>query len=197
VPGRDLANTFSSLRANDLVWNYVVNNYLEGRPPPAFDLLFWNGDSTNLPGPMYAWYLRNTYLENNLVVPEQVSVCAAPWTWVGSRRRLTCSRHARITSFLEGRVRFRQALTGVAEGELEFVRGHGAHRRHDQFGGKESGANYWISQQTPLPERADDWFDLAQEMPGSWWIHWDAGVRVCRRRGGRPWWLTAASNSAD
>ena len=64
MKGGDLAATFSFLRANDLVWNYVVGNYLKGETPPAFDLLYWNSDSTNLPGPFYTWYLRNTYLEN-------------------------------------------------------------------------------------------------------------------------------------
>jgi polyhydroxyalkanoate synthase len=69
MKGQDLASTFSFLRPNDLVWNYVVGNYLKGETPPPFDLLYWNSDSTNLPGPFYAWYLRNTYLENNLVKP--------------------------------------------------------------------------------------------------------------------------------
>ncbi len=63
MPGLELGNTFTGLRPNDLVWNYVVSNYLEGKSPPAFDLLYWNGDSTNLPGRMYAWYLRNMYRE--------------------------------------------------------------------------------------------------------------------------------------
>ncbi len=76
--GVEFANTFSFLRPNDLVWNYVVENYLKGHTPPPFDLLFWNGDCTNLPGPMYAWYLRNTYLENKLRVPDALTVCGEP-----------------------------------------------------------------------------------------------------------------------
>ncbi|MEO8121140.1 MAG: class I poly(R)-hydroxyalkanoic acid synthase, partial [Rhodoferax sp.] len=75
MKGQDLASTFSFLRPNDLVWNYVVGNYLKGETPPPFDLLYWNSDSTNLPGPFYAWYLRNTYLENNLVKPGKTVVC--------------------------------------------------------------------------------------------------------------------------
>ena len=75
LKGKDLASTFSFLRPNDLVWNYVVGNYLKGETPPPFDLLYWNSDSTNLPGPFYVWYLRNTYWENKLVQPDAVTVC--------------------------------------------------------------------------------------------------------------------------
>ncbi|MEG2962596.1 MAG: class I poly(R)-hydroxyalkanoic acid synthase, partial [Janthinobacterium sp.] len=74
MSGRDLGSTFSSLRPNDLVWNYVQSNYLKGKEPPAFDLLYWNGDGTGLPGPMFCWYLRNTYLENSLKVPGKLTV---------------------------------------------------------------------------------------------------------------------------
>ena len=66
LSGKDLATTFSILRPRELLWNYVANGYLKGEAPPAFDLLYWNADSTNLPGPMYAWYLRHLYLENKL-----------------------------------------------------------------------------------------------------------------------------------
>ena len=75
MSGLDLGNTFSFLRPNDLVWNYVVENYLKGNSPPPFDLLYWNGDSTNLPGAMYCWYLRHTYLQNDLVKPGKVKIC--------------------------------------------------------------------------------------------------------------------------
>ena len=77
LKGQELATTFSFLRPNDLVWNYVVGNYLKGETPPPFDLLYWNSDGTNLPGPMYCWYLRNTYLENKLDGAGQRSRSAA------------------------------------------------------------------------------------------------------------------------
>src|SRR5690606_37637166 len=72
--GSDFASAFSSLRPNDLIWNYVESNYLKGEDPAAFDLLYWNADSTNLPGPMFCWYLRKLYLENNLKIPGRLSV---------------------------------------------------------------------------------------------------------------------------
>ena len=81
IPGSELAFVFQTLRANDLIWPYVVNNYLKGKSPAAFDLLYWNADSTNLPGPMYAWYLRNMYLENNLRVPTSCRCAARRSTW--------------------------------------------------------------------------------------------------------------------
>ena len=74
-PGAELGTVFQTLRANDLIWPNVINNYLKGKSPEAFDLLYWNADGTNLPGPMYAWYLRNMYLENKLCVPNQLTMC--------------------------------------------------------------------------------------------------------------------------
>ena len=76
--GGELGFVFQTLRANDLIWPYVVSNYLKGKAPDAFDLLYWNSDSTNLPGPMYCWYLRNMYLENNLRVPGKLTICGTP-----------------------------------------------------------------------------------------------------------------------
>ncbi len=78
MSGSKLANTFAALRANDLIWHFVVNSYLKGKPPRAFDLLYWNADGSNLPGRLYAWYLRNMYLENNLKIPGRLEACGVP-----------------------------------------------------------------------------------------------------------------------
>ena len=174
MPGRDLANTFSSLRPNDLVWNYVVNNYLEGRAPPAFDLLYWNGDSTNLPGPMYAWYLRNTYLENNLVVPGKVSCCGVPVDLgrIEAPTYVFAAREDHIVPW-KGAYASAQALTGVVAGELQFVLGASGHIAGTINSASKNRRNYWVHPDAGLPATADDWFDGAREVPGSWWIHWD------------------------
>jgi len=174
MPGRDLANTFSSLRANDLVWNYVVNNYLEGRPPPAFDLLYWNGDSTNLPGPMYAWYLRNTYLENNLVVPDKASTCGVPVDLgrIEAPAYVFAAREDHIVPW-KGAYASALALTGVAPGQLQFVLGASGHIAGTINPASKNRRTYWAADEGDLPEKAEDWFDSAQEFVGSWWIHWD------------------------
>jgi polyhydroxyalkanoate synthase len=96
--GVELANTFSFLRPNDLVWNYVVDNYLKGNTPVPFDLLFWNGDATNLPGPWYCWYLRHTYLQDELKVPGKLTVCNAPVDLARSTCRRTSTARAKTTS---------------------------------------------------------------------------------------------------
>lgn len=176
MPGRDLANTFSSLRANDLVWNYVVNNYLEGRAPPAFDLLYWNGDSTNLPGPMYAWYLRNTYLENNLIVPNKVRTCGVPVDLgrIEVPAYVFAARDDHIVPW-KGAYASARALTGVGAGRLRFVLGASGHIAGTVNPASKNRRSYWVGRGdgAALPEQVDQWFDSAQEFPGSWWLNWD------------------------
>jgi polyhydroxyalkanoate synthase subunit PhaC len=98
LKGQELATTFSFLRPNDLVWNYVVGNYLKGEAPPPFDLLYWNGDSTNLPGPMYCWYLRHTYLQNELKLPKRLTVCGEKVDLGAIRCPSTSMARAKTTS---------------------------------------------------------------------------------------------------
>jgi polyhydroxyalkanoate synthase subunit PhaC len=78
LPGKELAFTFGTLRANDLIWRYVVDSYLKGATPDAFDLLYWDSDFVSLPGPMYCWYTRNTYLENNIKDSGKTTQCGVP-----------------------------------------------------------------------------------------------------------------------
>jgi polyhydroxyalkanoate synthase len=96
--GAELASAFSSLRANDLIWQYVVGNYLKGGKPAAFDLLYWNADSTNLPGPFAVWYLRHLYLENALREPGRLAMCGTTADLSRSTCRPTSIPAARTTS---------------------------------------------------------------------------------------------------
>ena len=136
LKGQELATTFSFLRPNDLVWNYVVGNYLKGEAPPAFDLLYWNGDATNLPGPMYCWYLRHTYLQNELQAARQAD---------GVRREARPRQHQGAGLHLRARARTTSCRgrrpmprRRVMSGKKRFVLGaSGPHRRRHQPAGEE------------------------------------------------------------
>ncbi len=173
MPGKDLANTFSSLRPNDLVWNYVVSNYLEGRAPRAFDLLYWNGDSTNLPGPMYAWYLRNTYLENNLMVPGKLKVCGTRVN-LGRIKVPAYVFAAREDHIVPWKAAFASAhcLPGTGEGSIQFVLGASGHIAGTVNAASKNKRSFWICEPPVLPEDPETWLASAREVPGSWWRHW-------------------------
>lgn len=174
LKGQELATTFSFLRPNDLVWNYVVGNYLKGETPPPFDLLYWNSDGTNLPGPMYCWYLRNTYLENNLVVPGKVTVCGEKIALgkVDAPAYVYASREDHIVPW-EGAYRNTQVLGGKARFVLG-ASGHIAGVINPPAKGKRS---HWIGANAALPDDAKDWLDNATEHPGSWWTDWAAWLK--------------------
>jgi len=167
LKGQELATTFSFLRPNDLVWNYVVGNYLKGETPPPFDLLYWNGDSTNLPGPMYCWYLRHTYLQNELKQPGALTVCGvpvdlgaieAPFFIYGSREDHIVPWQAAYAS------------VPLLSGDKTFVLGASGHIAgviNPPAKGKRS---HWTH--TELPDDARAWMAGATEHPGSWWPLW-------------------------
>ena len=171
LKGQELATTFSFLRPNDLVWNYVVGNYLKGETPPAFDLLYWNGDGTNLPGPMYCWYLRNTYLENNLVQPGRVTVCGEKLDLgaIDAPSYIYASREDHIVPW-QGAYRSTQVL----KGKRRFVLGASGHIAGVINAPLKKKRSHWIGKTAALPASADDWFAGAVEHPGSWWTDWSA-----------------------
>ena len=169
LKGQDLASTFSFLRPNDLVWNYVVGNYLKGETPPPFDLLYWNSDSTNLPGPFYAWYLRNTYLENNLVKPGTATVCGEqidlrkvdiPVYIYGSREDhiVPIGGAYATTQVLPGKKRFTMGASGHIAG---VINPPAARKR-----------SHWVRDDGKFPKHVDEWVAGATETPGSWWDDW-------------------------
>jgi polyhydroxyalkanoate synthase subunit PhaC len=169
LKGQELATTFSFLRPNDLVWNYVVGNYLKGETPPPFDLLYWNSDSTNLPGPMYCWYLRNTYLENNLVEPGRTTVCGekVDLRAIDLPTYLYASREDHIVPW-EGAYR----SSGVLSGKIRFVLGASGHIAGVINPPAKNKRSHWIGVGEQLPADPQEWFGAAKEHPGSWWTDW-------------------------
>jgi polyhydroxyalkanoate synthase len=171
-PGSELAFVFQTLRANDLIWPYVVSNYLKGKSPAAFDLLYWNADSTNLPGPMYCWYLRNMYLENNLREPGKLSMCGLPV----DLGRIDMPSYVLATQE-DHIVPWRSAYRSVRlmGGRSVFVLGASGHIAGVINPAARNRRSFWIEgEQT---DDADHWLASAREVSGSWWTHWLTWVK--------------------
>ncbi|OGA35035.1 MAG: class I poly(R)-hydroxyalkanoic acid synthase [Betaproteobacteria bacterium RIFCSPLOWO2_12_FULL_62_13b] len=178
MPGRDLATAFSALRANDLVWPYVVNNYLKGRTPPAFDLLHWNADSTNLPGPMYCYYIRRMYMENALKEPGRLSMLGTPVDL--SRVRIPAYVLATREDHI---VPWKSAYRSVQllGGEKRFVLGASGHIAGVINPAWKNRRSFWVNSRTA--DEPDRWLAEANEQAGSWWNDW-AGW-LARHGGGK------------
>ncbi|WP_333844468.1 PHA/PHB synthase family protein [Limnohabitans sp.] len=175
MKGKDMASTFSFLRPNDLVWNYVVGNYLKGETPPPFDLLYWNSDSTNLPGPMYAWYLRNTYLENNLIKPGKTTVCGekVDLRQVDMPLYIYGSREDHIVP-----IGGAYASTQVFPGKKRFVMGASGHIAGVINPPAANKRCFWTGSETSFPKDAEQWIAKAKEHAGSWWPDWSAWLKT-------------------
>jgi polyhydroxyalkanoate synthase len=167
LQGKELAFVFSSLRANDLIWPYVVNNYLKGKTPAAFDLLYWNSDGTDLPGPMFCWYLRNTYLENNLRTPGKTVQCGVPvdLSAVTVPTYLYASREDHIVPWKTA-----YASRQILGGDTTFVLGASGHIAGVINPVSKNKRNYWAD--GVADKNAEAWLSTAQSKPGSWWPHW-------------------------
>ena len=177
LPGRELSTTFSFLRANDLVWNYVDKSYLQGEPPPPFDLLYWNADGTNLPGPLYAWYLRNMYLENNLRRPGYLRCLNTPVD-LGLLDMPCYIFAAREDHIVPWQTAFTSA--SLVSGDTRRVLGASGHIAGSINPVKKNRRSYWAmpDQTTQEPDRTEEWLSKAQEYPGSWWNDWKKWLAV-------------------
>ena len=165
--GLELASTFNVLRPNDLIWNYVVDNYLKGNSPVPFDLLFWNGDATNLPGPLYCWYLRHMYLQDELKVPGKLTVCNAPVDLgaIDVPTYVYGSREDHIVPWVAA-----YASVPLLKNDVRFVLGASGHIAGVINPPAKKKRNYWTND--ALPASAHDWLATAEEKPGSWWPDW-------------------------
>jgi polyhydroxyalkanoate synthase len=171
LSGRELGTTFSFLRPKDLVWNYVNRGYLQGQAPPPFDLLYWNSDGTNLPGPMYCWYLRNMYLENNLRQPGKVESLGekVDLSLLDMPSYVFAAREDHIVPWKTA-----YESTRLVGGPVRFALGASGHIAGTINSAKKNKRNYWMAKPgtRKLPASADRWVQDSVEHPGSWWLDW-------------------------
>jgi polyhydroxyalkanoate synthase len=164
--GEDMGNTFSLLRPNELWWNYNVDKYLKGQKPIPLDLLFWNNDSTNLPGPMYCWYLRHTYLQNDLKSGE-LECCGVPIDLraIDAPAYLFATHDDHIVPWKSA-----YASTALLSGPKRFVLGASGHIAGVINPPAKQKRHYWTNNR--LAKKPDTWFKGAEQHAGSWWGDW-------------------------
>ena len=177
MTAKDLGATFSFLRPNDLVWNYFVSNYLKGESPPAFDLLYWNSDGTNLPGPLYIWYLRHMYLQNELKVPGAIECLGVPvdLSRIDVPTYVFGAKEDHIVLWTAA-----YASTQILSNQVRFVLGASGHIAGSINSAVRNKRSYWVQAQpgSAYPASAQAWLDGASELKGSWWTDWSAWLEA-------------------
>jgi polyhydroxyalkanoate synthase len=170
LEGRDMATTFNMLRANDLIWSFVVNNYLLGKSPFPFDLLYWNADSTRMPAAMHSFYLRNMYQENLLVKPGGITLDEVPIDLgkIKTPSFLLSTREDHIAPW-----RSTYAATQIYKGPVKFVLSASGH-----IAGvvNPPGSKYGHWENDNNPPTPEEWLASATAVPDSWWPVWERWV---------------------
>ena len=170
LDGTEMATTFNMLRANDLIWSFVVNNYLMGKDPFPFDLLFWNADATRMPAAMHSYYLRNMYQRNLLAKPGGLVIDNVPidlrkiaipiYLQAGKDDHIAPAKSVyKATQLYSGPVRFMLAGSGHIAGVV-----NPPHAKKYQ---------HWLNETAKNPPTLEEWRAGATEFPGSWWNDWD------------------------
>ncbi|MFO1352248.1 MAG: class I poly(R)-hydroxyalkanoic acid synthase, partial [Gammaproteobacteria bacterium] len=167
LEGSQMAGVFNMLRPNDLIWSFYVNNYLLGREPPAFDLLYWNSDSTRMPRAMHSFYLRNMYLHNKLREPGGIGLAgeAIDLGKIKTPQYFLATREDHIAPW-------QGVYRGIhsTRGKVRFVLGASGHIAGVVNPPAANKYGYWTN--ADLPERTDDWLAGARYREGSWWTDW-------------------------
>ena len=182
LDSREMSNMFNLLRSNDLIWSNVVNNYLLGQPPPAFDLLYWNSDGTRMARAAHSWYMRNTYVENNLVKPGKVRLDGETLDLgrikldvyaVGAEKDhiVPWDSAWRITQLFGGQVRYVLASSGHIAGIINPPGGKGT---------------YWVNESAMPAASPEQWLETATKHDGSWWKDWTAWLAAHSGKRAKP-----------
>lgn len=180
-----MAMTFNLLRANDLIWPFVINNYLLGREPFPFDILYWNADSTNLPATMQSYYLRKMYLENKLIQPNALRMRGVPLD-LGKITTPTFMLSTREDHIAPWRSTY--AATQIYKGPVTFVLAGSGHIAGIVNAPEAKKYGYWTNSECPA--KPEDWLKHAVEHKGSWWPEWIrwldhyAGEKIAARQAG-------------
>ena len=163
----DMAVTFNMLRANDLIWSFVVNNYLLGREPFPFDLLYWNSDSTHMPAAMHSFYLRFMYQKNMLAKPGALTIAGVPvhLEKIETPSYLVSTREDHIAPW-----KSTYAATHIYKGPIRFVLAASGHVAGVVNPPSKQKYNHWVGD--TLPATPEAWFDKAREVQGTWWLDW-------------------------
>ncbi len=175
LEGAEMAVTFNMLRANDLIWSFVVNNYLMGKSPFPFDLLFWNSDSTRMPEKMHSFYLRNMYQRNLLREPGGITLLDTPIDI--SKVKVPCY----FVSTLEDHIApWKTTYLGalLPHGPVRFILGGSGHIAGIVNPPVANKYAYWTNDSDKLPATADEFLDGATQHPGSWWTDWDKWLQA-------------------
>ena len=172
LEGSDMAQTFNMLRANDLIWSFVVNNYLLGKEPFPFDLLYWNSDATRMPAAMHAYYLRNMYQENRLVRPGGISVHHEPidLTEIKTPTFILATKEDHIAPWKSS-----YAATQLYKGPVKFCLAGSGHIAGVVNPPEAKKYAHWTNPK--LPKSPEAWFQGAKQAEGSWWPEWDKWVQ--------------------
>jgi polyhydroxyalkanoate synthase subunit PhaC len=170
LDAQDMATSFNMLRANDLIWSFVVNNYLLGKEQPPFDLLFWNSDSTRMPAAMHSFYLRKMYQQNLLAKPGGISLAGTPIDLSKIRipTFILSTREDHIAPW-----KSTYAATHLYSGPVKFVLSASGHMA-GVISAPGSKYGHWTNDN--LPQSADEWLSGASSHQGSWWPVWDEWI---------------------
>jgi len=171
LEGREMATTFNLLRANDLIWSFVVNNYLLGKEPFPFDLLYWNSDSTRMPCAMHSFYLRKMYLENKLIEPGGITLDGIPvdLTKVTTPCFILSTKEDHIAPW-----KSTYAATSLYKGQTTFVLAGSGHIAGVINPPTRSKYGYWTNRYRP--KDPDQWLEKATHNEGSWWPAWETWI---------------------